>query len=157
MSTNPMEYFSCNYDDKQRLWTSGYTKSHYNENDSMGQVLFECLKQNPHNILQVDDTYGISITNEQALSWSIRVALYLKELNLNHEDIVGISAKNSTYLLPVVLGCFFTGVPFHAVNPDLDKDTISSCYGLTKPKVIFCDGEYYEKIHATQGIIARYL
>ena len=70
---------------------------------------------------QVDDTYGISITNEQALNWSIRVALYLKKLNLNHNDIVGISAKNSTYLLPTVLGCSFSGVPFHAVNPDLDK------------------------------------
>ena len=69
----------------------------------------------------MDDTYGITITNEQVLSWSIRVALYLKKLNLNHQDIVGISARNSTYLLPAVLGCFFSGVPFHAVNPDLDK------------------------------------
>ena len=69
----------------------------------------------------MDDTYGISITNGQVLSWSIRMALYLKKLNLNHQDIVGISARNSTYLLPAVLGCFFRGVPFHAVNPDLDK------------------------------------
>lgn len=72
----------------------------------------------------MDDTFDTSITKSQALSWSIRLALYLEKLNLNHQDIVGISARNSTYLLPVVLGCFFSGVPFHAVNPDLDKGVL---------------------------------
>ncbi|TMW43203.1 hypothetical protein DOY81_011717, partial [Sarcophaga bullata] len=138
--------FKFNADElEKRIWTSGSRESQFSESSSVGQIIFECLKQKANKWLQVDDTYGISITNEQALSWSIHVALYLKKLNLTMRDI------NSTYLLPVVLGCFFTGVPFHAVNPDLDKDTLSSCYGLTKPKLIFCDGEYYEKIHATTG------
>ena len=30
-------------------------------------------------------------------------------------------------------------------------DTLTHCYGVTKPKIIFCDGEDYEKIRASTG------
>ncbi|XP_065365339.1 probable 4-coumarate--CoA ligase 1 [Calliphora vicina] len=149
MSSDLMEYFSCVYDDKLKIWKSATEKNKFNNNESMGQVLFERLNQRPQHKLQVDDTYNVTITNAQAVSWAISIAEYLKELGLDHKDIVGISARNSTYLLPVVLGCFFNCTPFHAVNPDLDEDTVSHCYGLTKPKLIFCDGEIYEKIRST--------
>lgn len=48
-----MDYFSCVYDEEQKIWKSGYQKKKYDENLSMGQVLYECLKQKPENKLQV--------------------------------------------------------------------------------------------------------
>lgn len=52
-SIDPMKYFSCVYDKNKRLWSSAYKASQFNKNESMGQVLFEHLKQNPQKILQV--------------------------------------------------------------------------------------------------------
>lgn len=52
-SSNLMDYFSCVYDEEQKIWKSGYQKKKYDENLSMGQVLYECLKQKPENKLQV--------------------------------------------------------------------------------------------------------
>lgn len=57
MSSDLMEYFSCVYDDKQKIWKSATEKNKYNNNESMGQVLFERLKQRPHHKLQVNEIY----------------------------------------------------------------------------------------------------
>ncbi|XP_054089032.1 uncharacterized protein LOC105219102 isoform X2 [Zeugodacus cucurbitae] len=43
--------------------------------------------------------------------------------------------------------------PFHAVNSVLDKETMRHIFKPTAPKIIFCDGEVYEKIHeATRSV-----
>lgn len=140
-------HLTCSYDKINKIWKSGTAKPNYNLEDSMGKILFDRLKKCPDNILQIDDIYNTTNTNSEILTWAIRIAQQLKQMQLKQNDIIGISAKNSTYLLPVVLGCFFNCNTFHAVNPMLDEATISHCFGITKPKIIFCDGEDYHKIN----------
>uniref|UniRef100_A0A0A1X140 4-coumarate--CoA ligase 1 n=1 Tax=Zeugodacus cucurbitae TaxID=28588 RepID=A0A0A1X140_ZEUCU len=67
-------------------------------------------------------------------------------MGLRHDDVIGIVAKNSTYTSSVAIGCFMNCTPFHAVNSVLDQDTIRQVFNITAPKIIFCDGEVYEKL-----------
>jgi len=60
------------------------------------------------------------VTFEQGLTWAIRIAQYLKKRGLNHKDVIGIAAKNSTYVMPLGVACLMNGTPFHSVNPVLD-------------------------------------
>lgn len=39
---------------------------------------------------------------------------------LQQDDVVGIAARNTTYVAPVAVACLFNCTPFHAVNPVYD-------------------------------------
>uniref|UniRef100_A0A6P4E2E9 4-coumarate--CoA ligase 1 n=1 Tax=Drosophila rhopaloa TaxID=1041015 RepID=A0A6P4E2E9_DRORH len=69
------------------------------------------------------------------------------------QDVVGIAGTNTTYLMPVVLGCLLNGTPFHAVSPWHDEDTMKHLFSITRPRIIFCDGYVYQRL----SIIARIL
>lgn len=64
---------------------------------------------------------GVTVTFEQGLTWAIRIAQYLKKRGLNYKDVIGIAAKNSTYVMPLGVACLMNATPFHAVNPVLDQ------------------------------------
>jgi len=74
-------------------------------------------------------------------------------MGLKQDDVVGIVGTNTTYLMPVVLGCLLNGTPFHAVSPWQDEDTIKHLFSITRPKLIFCDGKCFQRL----SIIARIL
>ncbi|XP_061401863.1 uncharacterized protein LOC133337673 [Musca vetustissima] len=104
------------------------------------------MRLNPKNVLLIDDFDGTITTSGELLTWGKRIALHFKNLQLRHDDVVGISARNTTHLTSVALGCLFNCTPFHAINPNFQEDALSHCFGITKPQIIFCDGRDYEKI-----------
>lgn len=78
----------------------------------------------------------------------MRVASYMRALDIHQSDNVGIVERNTTHLSDVAYGCFFNGIPFHAVNIHYEEDVIRKYIGLSKRRLIFCDGDEYEKIRA---------
>ncbi|XP_011187344.3 uncharacterized protein LOC105215235 [Zeugodacus cucurbitae] len=148
-----MEFLECSYDKKERVWSGANPPSFYDFNCSAGNIIYRNLKNFPSKVCQVSDIDGRELTNRELLTWSTRLALYFKKIGLRHNDVIGIVAKNSTYTSAVAVGCFMNCTPFHAVNSVLDKDTIQQIFKVTAPKIIFCDGEVYEKIHeATRSL-----
>lgn len=105
------------------------------------------------NLLQISDTEGTALTNGEAITFAIRIAQHLKALGLKQDDVVGIAGTNTTYLMPVVLGCLLNGTPFHAVSPWHDEETMKHLFSITRPRIIFCDGFVYQRL----SIIARIL
>ncbi|XP_005189274.1 uncharacterized protein LOC101896542 [Musca domestica] len=145
-----MDFLQVNYDKYNKIWTGQKMSSLYNmEDNSLGRILFTQMKMHPSKVIQIDDIDGKVSTNQEMLSLAIRFALYLKGRRMASEDIIGIAARNTTYLTPVVLGCLFNGTPFHAVNPNFQEASIAHCFAITKPPIIFCDGRDYKKIHTT--------
>ncbi|XP_073829202.1 probable 4-coumarate--CoA ligase 1 isoform X2 [Musca autumnalis] len=135
---------SITYDKKTNIWYAESKECIYSDKISLGQIIYQQLQNFPNNVIQIDDTHNTQVTGQQALSWGIRIAQHLGNLQLGENDVVSIAANNTTYVLPAALGCLFNGTPIHTVNPRLDLDTISHCLGITKPKLIFCGGENYE-------------
>lgn len=71
--------------------------------------------------VQINDIDGVTVTNAQGITWAVRIAQYLKNRGLNHKDVIGIAAKNTTYVMPLGVACLMNGTPFHSVNPLLDE------------------------------------
>ncbi|XP_016994923.2 uncharacterized protein [Drosophila takahashii] len=137
------------YDEKERIWSGGeFSNSLYKEDLSLGTIVFNTLRNSPKNVCQICDADGVSLTFEQTLTWAIRLAQFFKRKGLNHENVIGIAALNSTYIQPLGVGCLLNGTPFHAMNPALDEGTTSALCLKTKPAVIFCDDNVYEKVRS---------
>ncbi|XP_053964420.1 uncharacterized protein LOC128867327 [Anastrepha ludens] len=145
--------FECNYDEKERVWMGAKQPLVYDFNCSVGKIIFNNLKNFPKNVCQVSDIDGREVTNGELLSWSIRLAQHFKKMGLRHDDVIGIVAKNSTYLSSVAVGCFMNCTPFHTINSGFDPVTIQTLFKNTAPKIIFCDGDVYEKVNtATRSL-----
>ncbi|TDG51514.1 hypothetical protein AWZ03_001974 [Drosophila navojoa] len=136
------------YNEKENTWCGAKRSSIYNYDISVGKVIFNTMKNWPKNVCQINDIDGVTVTNEQGITWAVRIAQYLKNRGLNHKDVIGIAAKNTTYVMPLGVACLMNGTPFHAVNPMLDEATVNYAFAITKPMLIFCDGADYQKIRA---------
>jgi len=62
--------------------------------------------------------------------------------------VVGIIARNTTHMSAVAYACFFNGIAFHSLNISYEQSTIEKLFKITKPRLIFCDGDEYEKVRA---------
>uniref|UniRef100_W8C6H7 4-coumarate--CoA ligase 2 n=1 Tax=Ceratitis capitata TaxID=7213 RepID=W8C6H7_CERCA len=143
-----MDFPECGYDKYERVWSGGKRPLLYDFDCSLGKVIYNTLKNYPKHVSQVFDPTGREVTNGEMLTWSVRLAQHFKKMGLRHDDVIGIVAKNSTFLSAVVVASLMNCTPFHAVNPVFDKNTIEHIFKTTAPKVIFCDGDFYEKVHS---------
>ncbi|XP_017860238.1 PREDICTED: 4-coumarate--CoA ligase 1-like [Drosophila arizonae] len=135
-----------------KTWSAPTRSSMYSSDTSAGRIIFNTMKNWPKNVCQISDTDGVTVTFEQALTWAIRIAQFFKKRGFDHTSVIGIAAANTTYVMPLAVACLFNGTPFHAINPVLDESTMKYMYEITKPKLIFCDKEQYNKIvGATKG------
>lgn len=91
---------------------------------------------------------GQVVTFAKSLAWATRLAIYFKSEKLTHKDVIGIIGKASTYVSSLAVACLFNTTPFHAVAYTYVKEpaVLKDLYVLTKPKIMFCDGEDYEII-----------
>ncbi|KAH8347941.1 hypothetical protein KR084_002451, partial [Drosophila pseudotakahashii] len=162
-----MERIPTTYDSKERVWSGAKRVATFTDETSLGKVILNGMRNWPKNVCQINDEDGVEMTFQQAITWAIRIAQILKEKGLQHPDVIGITARNSTYLTPVATACLLNGTPFHAVNPVSDEGfcskiislftiiiqflisaTLTHVLSITKPTVIFCDGQEYQKVLA---------
>ncbi|KAH8418800.1 hypothetical protein KR222_007530, partial [Zaprionus bogoriensis] len=140
------------YDSKEKIWSTPKRESMYRSDTSVGRIIFNTMRNFPKNVCQISDTDDVVVTNEQAITWAIRLAQHFKQRGYDHRTVIGIAGRNSTYVLPLGIGCLLNGSPFHAVNPVYDEATLKHMLEVTKPKLVFCDGPEIEKLRAaTQG------
>ncbi|XP_023298004.2 4-coumarate--CoA ligase 3-like [Lucilia cuprina] len=142
-----MDFAKVSFDKRKKIWTTPSTQGVYNTECALGRIIYNQLNSFPNVTLQIDDSTGVTVKARDALTNAVRIAQHFNEMKLHQDDIIGFAVKNTTNVLPTVIGCFFNCTPFHAVNPVLDESTLSHCFGLTKPKLIFCDAEVYKKVY----------
>lgn len=146
LETDLEEHFATKFDADTKQWSGLEITSPYNPDISVGQIIHMNLFCNPKNILQINDTEGIQLTNEDVLLLSTRVALNLIDKGVTQQDIVGLIASNTSYALPVCYGVLFSGAAFHTLDPSFDKNDIAHSWKKTTPKVVFCDGQAYKRV-----------
>ncbi|XP_064543031.1 uncharacterized protein LOC135431706 [Drosophila montana] len=134
------------YDPIERIWSGKKPMPMYDLDCSIGRIIHNNLKNNPKNVCQICIEDGKTATSQDILNWSVRLAQNFKQRGLSHDDVICISAKNSTYVTPAAVACLFNATPFHGVNPILDIKTLTHVLTITKPKLIFCDAVDYEKL-----------
>lgn len=134
------------FDPRQKIWFGPKKQMLYNENVSIGQLLYTNLAAHPKNIQQINHTEQTTLTNEAVLSMSRNIALNLQEMGLTSGDFIGIMASNTTYLMPVLFGSLFLNVPCHPIDPTFSKEAIEHSWSKTKPKIIFCEGKLVQMV-----------
>ncbi|KAM7349498.1 uncharacterized protein ACRADG_008411 isoform 2-T4 [Cochliomyia hominivorax] len=134
------------YNEKKKIWHGIKIEKSYGPECSLGALIYNSLKERPESIAQISYSSGKQLTNGEILLLSKRVAQHLEDLKLEQGDIVGICAVNSDYLACLVFGCLFRGLVISTLDPTFDKDGIKHIYGITKPKLMFCDAAIYENI-----------
>lgn len=139
-------FLKTKFDESRKVWYGPKSKRIYDRDVSIGQVLFLTLFGNPKNVLEINDTEGVTLTNGDVLQRSIRVALALKAHGIGDKDVVGLFALNTANLMPVAFGSLFVAAPFHALDVSFTKEAIIHSWSKTKPKVVFCDGSAYDLI-----------
>ncbi|XP_062142772.1 uncharacterized protein LOC133850651 [Drosophila sulfurigaster albostrigata] len=142
-----MKYLpEISYNADEKIWSGKEQPVYFSADLSVGQVIFHEMQRHPKLVAQISDTENTVLTREELLLNSMRVASYLRNLDLEQSDIVGIIARNTTHIFAVAYGCLFNGMAFHSLNIIYEQETIGKLYDITKPKIIFCDGDEYEKV-----------
>ncbi|XP_034117008.1 uncharacterized protein LOC117576403 [Drosophila albomicans] len=136
------------YNSEERIWYGKPERTYFSKDQSIGEIIFREMKRHPKLIAQISDTENTILTRQELLLNSMRVASFMRKMGMVQTDIVGIIARNTTHMFAVAYGCFFNGIAFHSLNINYDESTIKKLYDITKPRVIFCDGDDYEKVKA---------
>lgn len=114
--------FTITYDKTEKIWHGAAKNQIFNENLSVGEIaLFMMRSKNPQDICQISDSENTNLTYGQALTAAIRMAQHFRKLKLTADDVIGILAPNTTYVMPVVVAAWFNGNAFHAVNYVLEE------------------------------------
>uniref|UniRef100_T1GF90 AMP-dependent synthetase/ligase domain-containing protein n=1 Tax=Megaselia scalaris TaxID=36166 RepID=T1GF90_MEGSC len=131
------------FDPTTKIWSGPKLIFSSNKKESVGQIIFSSLAEHPKNVLQINETEHTTLTNEEVLNLSKRIALKLIDLGLTSKDFIGIMALNTTYLMPVFYGSLFVNIPCNPVDVSFTKEAVSHLWSKTKPKLVFCDGNVY--------------
>ncbi|KAH8320391.1 hypothetical protein KR067_001853, partial [Drosophila pandora] len=139
------------YDSFEKIWSGPKDKEYYGPDMTLGEVALIILRLYSDKVMQVFDPTGEQLTGGQLLEQSRRLAHSFQKLKLQRGDVVGISARNTTYLTEVVIAALLNGTPINPLHPEFDSETTAYMYEVTKPKVIFCDLDNYETLKAVKS------
>lgn len=105
------------YDPERKIWRGLAKTRIFNDEISLGQAVMYMMRcRNPEDTMQISDNEGITLTFGQVLTMAIRIAKHLRGLQLTADDIVGVFAPNTSYVMPAVLGSWFNGCPVQATH-----------------------------------------
>ncbi|KAM8705400.1 hypothetical protein ACLKA7_009805 [Drosophila subpalustris] len=138
---------TTSYNPEHKIWSGASEQSLYNDDLTIGQIIFRQLQCGSQRIFQISHGERMRLTRSQVLQNAVKVSIYLRQQGFNEEShIVGILATNTTHLAALAYGCMFNGTPFHAINPNVEEQIICNLFGITKPRIICCDVQDYDKM-----------
>ncbi|EDW96058.1 luciferin 4-monooxygenase [Drosophila yakuba] len=144
-----MSYTPVNsYDNDQKIWSGEPVIKYFDPDLSIGEIIFHEMRRHPQLTAQISATEGTVLTRRELLANVMRVSSYMRSEGLLQSDIVGIIGRNTTHMLAVAYACFFNGIAFHSLNISYDRDTIEKIFKVTRPCIIFCDGDEFEKVRS---------
>ncbi|XP_073848619.1 uncharacterized protein [Musca autumnalis] len=132
------------YDPDQKIWSGPKCKDLYNENITLGEVIYAALSKHPQKIIQIHDVSGVKVTCAELLHNAKVLARNLLKLDLKLGDVIGLYASNWSHTTTLMLASFLCGTPVNALYPGFDKENVALLYKITRPKLIFCDVENYQ-------------
>ncbi|EDW39075.1 GL13596 [Drosophila persimilis] len=144
------------YDENLKVWSGPERSNYFPSYLSIGEIIFREMESHPELVAQISATEKTVLTRQEIRFNAMRVASYMRGLGLKKTDIVGLVARNTTHLVAVAYDCFFNGIPFHSLNIAYEQSTIEKLFNITRPRLIFCDGDEYERVlAATENLGTR--
>lgn len=132
------------YDKKTKVLSGRKVPPFFHPNVSIGQVIMHYLQREPHKIVQVCHDDGVELTAGDMAKLATRFAGTLVKDGFKFGDVIGLIAKNTTHVAPVVLGCILVGCPVSTLDPTFDATEVANIFRQTRPKLVFCDHDNLE-------------
>jgi 4-coumarate--CoA ligase len=136
----------CSYNPETKVVSGLKSRPIYAKSVTLGRVLMERLELFPNRIVQFCHDDQIPVSARAMSLLSIRAAQNLWKYGIDIGDVVGIVAKNTTFLTPIILGSFIIGAPVNPLDVKFSKTEIIHIFGITKPKIVFCDYEVLDLV-----------
>lgn len=138
--------FQVNYDENTKIWSGPSTDPIYNPSQNVGFLILNRFQQTPNEIHQIVHETGSKLTCKEIYEKSIKIANFLKIKNFKQGDVVGLLAKNSENVAPILFACLTLGLPFNPYASALSENDLKPLIEKTKPKAFFCDLNELEKV-----------
>lgn len=133
------------YDHNTKILSGIETPSFYHPDLTLGEFFLHYLHRDSTRIVQTNHDDGVKISASEMARLGCRIAAgLLKHLKMG--DVITLICKNTSYVAPLVLGGILAGTPISAVDPVFPFSEIAHAFNLTKPKMVFCDGNNLSKI-----------
>ena len=129
------------YDCNSKVWSGMDYPVIYDKNISLGHLIISVLKKTPEEITQVSADTNIELTCYEMRLRTLRIAKSLSQLGYKKGDIVGVMARNSENLAPLVFALLTLGLPVNSLSPTFLKNDIIQLFSTTRPSLIFCDSD----------------
>lgn len=129
------------YDVESKVWSGLDYPVIYDKNISLGHLILSVLKKTPEEISQVSADTNVELTCYEMRVRAIRIAKSLSKLGYKKGDIVGIMARNTENLAPLVFALFTLGLPVNSLAPTFTKNDVIQLFSTTRPSLIFCDSD----------------
>lgn len=110
---------------------SGYT--------SVGQFLFDALRENSASIGQVDVVTEVEETFAEVADRAIKCALWMKKQGVTAGDIIAVSSHNHLDSFTPCLAALFIGASFNPWDCEMNTQLARHLMTLSQPKVIFAN------------------
>jgi acyl-CoA synthetase (AMP-forming)/AMP-acid ligase II len=127
------------FDSDTKVLSSYQLQPFYNHFVTSGQHCLHYLQRDPSRVIQVCYDDGVSLTAGEMAKLGLRIAKNVSKEGLKLGDVIGLVAKNTTYLASVVLGSLIIGSPCSTLDPTFDESEIAHIFKQTNPKIVFCD------------------
>lgn len=131
------EMFS--FDSETKVLSSYQLQPFCNHFVTAGQYALHYLQRDRAKVIQVSYDDGVSLTAGEMAKLGLRIAKNISKEGLKLGDVIGLVAKNTTYVAPVVLGSLILGTPCSTLDPTFDVGEIAHIFKQTNPKIVFCD------------------
>ncbi|XP_005189320.2 probable 4-coumarate--CoA ligase 1 [Musca domestica] len=134
------------YNPDTKIWQGKKREVAFNAGDSIASVVLKKLLEDPEYVGQICYQSGNELTNFEIAKRTVQIAQHFEKLQCQQTDVIGLCAGNTDYIAPLVFGALAAGLSISTLDPSFDKAGIKHVYSLTKPRMMFCDGDLYERV-----------
>lgn len=134
------------FDPVEKVWSGPVVHPTFHPDASVGKIFQFVMNQHQEKTSQIFEPTGESWTFKKLHQTSIKIAKTLLAKNITQDDIIGICASNTQYVPAVAVAAFLIGTPISTLDPSFDKEGIRHMFGITHPRVLFCDRAILETV-----------
>lgn len=144
-----MIFEKTSFDPVEKIWSGPVKTSAFPTDSSIGVILEQVMLQHKDKPCQIFEPTGETWSFGKLHKTAIKIARTLLRKNISQDDIIGICASNTLYVPALAVASFLIGTPISTLDPSFDKEGILHIYGITRPKILFCDRDIEEKVRST--------
>ncbi|XP_017785921.1 PREDICTED: 4-coumarate--CoA ligase 1-like [Nicrophorus vespilloides] len=114
---------------------------------SLGQEFLRVFSTaDPDRIAMTCKISTVSITYNELLVNSLKLAKKMRDIGIESGDIVGIVSENRMEYIVSIIACFYIQAIIHPINQNYLKAELQQSFDKSKPKMVFTSNVYIDNV-----------